>query len=395
MADTDADDNIYDERPAEDGFDDKLLGDITALLEEGDEDEEGGLGAPMEEPDDKTPNTVGQEEGADLASEARIKGKPKADDVEADPKPKADAAEPDTKPEAKTADAAKTDTADDIKAIATADLLKDVPEAQRGEITRRLSEADAMLKPFQTEYAKAELSRHGASPQDAMSRLVELNEFAQQKPDEYLAWVATEMKADAPHEVLEGAAKLIGYKLVKDGGDEVDDEFLDDETKAIREENARLKAQISGGTRNFGPDTQERRSARDTQHQLQGFMTETDAEGKALRPYFTQLQPRIAAMAQEQHAATQRPVTVEDLGRFYEAAVAEVQQIAGGGANPAAQAAPAASQSPQDKAAAAAEKAKLASKSVDGTGQGAGRRPALPSNASIEDVIRDQLSRNS
>ena len=44
--------------------------------------------------------------------------------------------------------------------------------------------------------------------------------------------------------------------------------------------------------------------------------------------------------------------------------------------------------------AAAAERAKRASTSIDGTGQGANRRPALAADADLTDVIRDALNRS-
>lgn len=398
---TEQDDNLFDEDTGADDFDAKLRDDIEALIGDDGEDDDAGLDAPMDEPD-ATDNRVGPEEGAELASDARMKGKTGADKVETkggEEKPEGEEADADADPDkAEKGDKPETEEKgdDDLTAKPVADLLKDVPEAQRGEIGRRLSEAEAMMAPFQTDYAKAELARHGAKPQDAMARLVELNQFAQSKPDEYLAWVASEVGGDTPHTVLEGAAKHLGYKLVKDGGEGEEDEdlFLDDTTRAIKEENERLKRQLNGDAPNFGPDTAERRAQRQAQAQLQSFLTETDEAGQPKRPYFNQLQGRITELAQTHATNTGQPVTVDDLGRFYDAAVAEAQQIAGGGNTSAAPSSESVATQNQNKAA-AAERARKASKSVDGTGQGASRRPALPDNAPIEDVIRAQLSKYS
>ncbi len=413
MDPNDSTENPFDDDPQADEFGDDLREKIDALIGDDGEEDDAGLDAPFEDGD--LPETVSPEEGAELASDARLKAKDaakkvdaktgKEDDAEASAAPEEKSQKPEDTDEKAKADLAEEDNAaekgekasdeagDDLKAAAAADLLKDVPEAQRGEISRRLSEAETLLAPFQTEYAKAELARHGASPQDAIGRLVELNQFAQTKPDEYLAWVAREMKGDGAHEVLEGAAKHLGYKLVKDAGDGEDDDeiFLDEQTRALKKENEDLKRRLEGDGPSFGPDTPERRQQRDAQRTLQDFTTETDETGSLKRPYFNQLQPRIAAMAREHVEKTKAAVTTEDLARFYDAAMGEVRQMAGAPATSAAH--DAQDVASKEKEAAAAEKAMRASKSVDGTGQGASRRPALPDDAPIEDVIRAQLAK--
>jgi hypothetical protein len=235
------------------------------------------------------------------------------------------------------------------------------------------------------------MEMHGTNPTEQIDRLLELNEFAQNKPDEYLAWVATQTMGEKPHEAIAGAAKLLGYKLVEDKADDQDDEdlFEDPALQALRDENAALKAKLGGDRPEFGPDTTERRSVRDAERNLQNFVNETGPDGQPLRPYFNMLEGRIGEMARLKVQETGRALTLEDLGGLYDAAVAEIQSAFG---TSAAQTQPSVTDLADQKKADAAEKARRASKTIDGSGQGTSRRPALPADASLDDVIAFNLA---
>lgn len=255
-------------------------------------------------------------------------------------------------------------------------LLAGIDEAKATGIRARMAAADKVMAPFRTPAAIAELQRHGTTPEAAMNRMMELNAFAQRAPDEYLAWVATEV--GNPAEVLEKAAARLGYKIEKETDDE--DLFQDDETKAIIEENKRLKAQLSGNAPEFGPDTAQRRAERD----VQSWATETDDRGQAKRPLIGVLASAIGQKAQAHATASGRPATLADLDRFYTEAETEARALLGVSAAPAAK--PVAQAKTTD--AAALDKARRASKSIDGTGQGANRRPALGPNATLDEVLQ-------
>jgi hypothetical protein len=332
--------------------------------------------------------TVSHETGLDLVDKARH-SKPEA----ATPDPAADPAKAGDPPAEgdKPKDEGKTDpTPVDIKAAGIDALLDGLPDDRKGEISRRMGEADKVMSLFRGR--EAELERHGVDASTAMSRLIELNEFAQKHTDEYLAWVATQIDAKAPHEVMSKAAARLGYKLVPVEA-EADDEFADPEVKRLREENRQLKA---AATTEFGPDTAARKSQRDVMATLQNFIDERGADGKPLRPAFPVLRDRIAAMASERRRTTGQPVSMADLQEFYTKAEAEVKaalQVPAGGS--AAQVPAPVPQQQKDQTAAAVEKAKAASKNIDGSGQGASRRPALSEDASIGDIIRHQLAKQS
>ena len=183
--------------------------------------------------------------------------------------------------------------------------------------------------------------------------------------------------------------------LTKDGGaDDDDDMFLDDTTRALREEVASLKAQIAGKAPSFGPDTPERQQQLTAQRQLSDFVSERDEAGQPRRPFFDHLRPRIVEMALSHRNSTGQHVTTDDLQRFYDQALEEARSAFGNptpnpnaSGNSAAQAAKPVADQIKERAA-AAQKAQRASKSIDGTGQGASRRPALSESASLDEVIR-------
>jgi len=380
MADKDMSDIFTDH---EDDEDDTTAFMRKALEDQGfnAEEEDDGAGMNQEPIDGEDgPKTVSQDEGNDLAAKAKIKG-----DVGDEDKPADDKTDSDDEDPKQAEGKAKDKDPLDLSSASADDLLKDIPDDRRAEIARRLTESHEAFTAFEKPYIKDQMTRFGAKPADVVSKLTDLASFAQEKPDEYIAWVAQEM-ASAPDkigDVLAAAAKFHGYKVVKDEPE--DDLFEDEDTKALRAENASLKAQLTGGRPSFGPDSAQRAQVRDVENEFTTFLTEKDESGQPKRPYFKNLEPQITAMAQNHVTTTGQGVTTADLDRFYTQSVADMQAAFG---NPAAQSEPRMAPTQQNKAAASVQRAKAASKSIDGAGQGASRRPVLNDDAPIEDVLR-------
>lgn len=340
-----------------------------------------GFDAPL---DDKprTSAMVDVEEGASLASKAKLT-KPAAEEPEAQGQPEA---ETPAATEAKPTEAAPEAQPEAPAATAPLDiaaLTEGLDDTRKAEVTRRLTESTAVLDLFKDH--DAELQRHGLKPAEAMSRLMDLNAFAQEKPGEYIAWVAQQTGED-PQAALTQAAELLGYKLVK--ADE-DDPFEDDAIKQLKAENARLR----GEQVNFGPDAPQYRAQRTVAQQINDFRSERDtATGALKRPLFDSLRDTISSRAQAHVTATGKPVTVEDLDRIYQAVETEARQALGLPATSAAQ--PQKTVAPQGQTQAAdLAKAKQASSSIDGSGQGASRQPALSDDAPLSDVIKFHAGR--
>lgn len=370
------------------------------------EEDDGGFDQPFEDIEKDKPDVVGPDEGRDLLDDAEMKrhkgAKPEAKPAEATPKD-GEKAEIDKKPEDEPAKAAETEAkpADDDKPAEAIDLtatgvdalLDGVPDDRKAEVSRRLGEADKVLAPFAA--YKDQLSHAGKTPIEALNRLLDLNNFAQQKPDEYLLWVAQQSNGEDPGSVLESAAKKLGMKLVKEGAD---DEMFDDAEKA------ELKAREAERTRadtmsSIGPDA----PGWQVQQQINAFTTATDENGQLKYPRFNELGSTISQIAANHAQTSGQLVTVQDLPRFYAAAEAMANHLNPPTPQPqpaptaaAPEAAPTVSSAAQataaveeqiQKNAAAVTKAQRASKSVDGSGQGASRQPALPADASLEAVI--------
>lgn len=375
-----------------------LLKEKIAAATSDEEDGSGGFDAPLT--DAPANQTVSAEDGFDLAEKARFTERKSADTTGADfqktidagaDKPAgegttaaaADPAKPtDAAPAATTEDPAKAQAAEDITAKPLADLMGALDEPARAEITRRMQFGDEFGALFKGR--EEELRIHGnITPAQATARLLQINEYAQKNPEDYVAWVATQMKPDAAHTVIEGAAKKLGYKLVPDL--EEGDEFEDEAMRNLRAENHRLKmAQVEI----HGPDDPQIATQQAIVQTIANFATERDAVGNLVRPHYEALKPQIAAMATEHRKTTGRPVTVAELDGFYHAAEENVRKSFG--IQPTSAAQPAATvQSQETKTAASGvEKARTASKAIDGTGQGADRRPALPENASLSATMR-------
>lgn len=379
--DLEADEDLEDIDPIdnEDGDDETAAIIRKALQDSDDGDDNDVFSEPLKE---REVATVSVEDGLDLVDKALTKRKGK--DAEAAPaeeaKPDA-AAKPDeaTKPEGE-------EGKEEAKPAASADLdalLDGIDGDRRTAIVGRITAADEVMGIFRGR--EAELQAHGTTPKEAMTRLIQLNAFANAKPDEYLAWAATQFAPEQTAELLGKVADRLGMKLVTAAEPEADP-FEDEEVKALREENRQLKA--AQATRNeIGPDAPQNRAMDD----LVRFRTEAGPDGKLKRPLFDRLQQEIAAKAQAHVKSTGAAVTLADLDKFYTEVEGELRASLGVPASPAAQATPVVPEVDTKKAAADAQRkqrAMDASKSIDGTGQGASRRPALDASASLEDTLR-------
>lgn len=381
-----------------DDYDDEdggLRNDLRAALASattvGDDDTDGVTIVPADDPAEPE-KLISQAEAAQLASEAATVGRSKPVIKDEEPKPEPVSTTP-AEPEKPVEQAKPEDTAEKPVTLATATidaLIDGLPDDRRAELSSRLTAAAKVTDLFKGH--EAELQRHGATPEMAVARFLELNAFAQQKPDEYLAWVVKEVAGDKGLDVLQKAAGHLGLKLVPETEAEPeDDPFEDPAIKALRAENRELKnAQRAQPRDDFGPDAPARR----VQREIDNFRTETDpTTGQLKRPLFTQLGARIGELAQAHKASTGQNVTVADLDRIYVQAETEARQALGLPAQPPtiAAAAPAAVQQ-DDKGAAAIAKAKAASKSLDGSGQGTGHQPATQDTGDVRDTIRRMMA---
>jgi len=260
-------------------------------------------------------------------------------------------------------------------------LLDGLPDDRKGVLRDRLTAADEVLGVFKGR--EAELQALGVTPVQAMTELVNINAYARRAPDQYIAWAATQF-GDAA-EVLGKAAEHLGLKVVPI---QEDDPFEDPEIKEMK---AKL-AQYEGQQRiPLGPDAPQHRA----QTELEAFT--------AKAPHFQAVAEEVAARATRHVAKTGQPATIADIKRFYEAEVmamglaqAEQPDLPAAQSTPAAQATQPVAQQAQKQSAAPTgdvQRAKAASKSLDGSGQGAGRRPALDPDASIENILNSILPR--
>jgi len=366
-------DDIWGEGPAQEDPTADLIKKAIDLVDEDEEDDDGGFDAPIKETKKDQREQVSESEGLDLIDQAKRPGPPDAEAQKDAPKAGEDdagetKAKAEDKPEEAASDKPEESTEDSgLSQLGIEDLLDGVDESKAGEISKRLEAAAALNQIFKPH--TAELERHGTTPEAAMKRLVDLNAFAQQKPDEYLAWVAGEVGGSEPQKILEAAAKRFGYELVQ-----VDDDLFDDEG----EEKAANPSE-------FGPDAPHNRVMRE----LQEFTTETDANGQLKRPLWQYVQNDVSEMCKRHAEESGKGVTVQDLDRFYQEAADKLRSsIAPGeqGKTPSA-AQPGQAVADREKQAAAAAKAKRASKSTGGTGQGASRRSAPPADASVYDTV--------
>jgi len=360
-------DNDLDDEKGIDRDDNAIAGDempyekLLEMLKGDDEDgDDIAFGKTSDTPAPEV-ETVSIEDGIDLIDKAQS-GKREAAKVEAkvDPEPETEA-----KPEGE--DSAPAAAPDELDTILAA-----VPEASREAVRTRITAADEMMGLFKGR--EADLERFGTTPAKAVGELLKIEAYSRSKPDEYLAWAASQLGGD-PVATITKAAERLGLKISAASDD--DDPFEDPEVKQMRAELAAFKARETGPS--LGPDAPQNRVMNDL------------ATFKAEATHFDAVAPYVAAQAKAHVEATGKPVTVTDLKRFYDANVAALglaEQAAQ--TIPAAQTPPPVAQEAQTTPAAPSDSVKramAASKSLDGSGHGAGRRPALAADAPLSEVL--------
>lgn len=389
MAQRDIEDDMEIEKEDEEQDETRAL--IRRFLDEaegteGDDEAEGALD-PL--PEEKDSATVSVEDGLDIIDRARTKRDAEGRFVKtatASDAKDADAAAQDEAPaQEEAAPAAQAAAPDDIAA-----LLDGLPDDRKAAIQSRLSAGGELADVF-TPYAE-QMKAHGSTPKEAMQRLLQINDYATRNPDQYLAWAAGQLGEDKAVEVITKAAERLGLKVVATAEAE-DDPFEDEAIKAIKAENRALKARLEGPAV-LGPDAPEEqqvRSQRAVEQDLSVWKDAKDAAGKPLRPFFELLAPQIAAKVQEQVQATKRNATMADVERIYGELEGQIRAVGGF----AAQTPAPVPQNTQQKAASpgSVERARAASKNIDGTGQGASRRPALPEGANLRDILSTEYDR--
>lgn len=389
------DDKITEQDGLAADFDDDEGDDIAdairaAMGEDTDEDDDGGLDADFSDAGGE--DTISASEADEMAEQAALdrkapaeKDKPEEGKAEGGADAKAES-EKDEAGEGETATEEEGEReAPDLTAMDLPSLVEGLPDDRKAEIARRMQESSRILAPFQTPEVKADLERTGATPEQAVERFVQLHRFASANPGEYMAWVARQT-GDKAEEVFTKAAEVLGYKIARaDEGE--DDVFEDDTTKQLRQQVRDLEARLNG-QQPIGPDSPEFQSqwqAQRAAQEIQSWSTATDpVTGQPLRPHWDYVAPVVAQRAAQVREQTGQPISFEQLQALYNDAVQEMGQRFGGNAAQPAQPA----QQPPQQDAAAAEKARRASKSVDGSGQSASRRPALDPDADLESVIR-------
>lgn len=351
----------------------KLMLQLKGATVEEEEDTDGLDSPPPAAPDDKAVITA--EEGFEAAEKAQRAGPKPAEPADID-------AQIDAKPAA-VAPAPLALPSEEMLAAPMETLLQGLDDGRRAEVERRLTAGSDLAQVFVGR--EAELKLHGnLTPAQATERLLQLNSFAQQKPDEYLAWVATQINQAAPQDILAAAAKHLGYKIVPDVDDE--DEFEDETFKALKAENKRLKGQPD-----FGPDAAQNVVADASMRTLRAFWGETDATGALKHPLHQKYSGELSAKVMEYRAANgNRMPTQADLSRFY----FEVAPVIVAPAQTSAAKPQEGVKEPNPSAAAATEKAKAASKMLDGSGPGSDRRPALHGDALLRRQLADNFAKS-
>ncbi|MEM1149295.1 MAG: hypothetical protein AAGI03_01890 [Pseudomonadota bacterium] len=323
----------------------------------------------------------------------KAKAKP-ADDADKDGAKAADDADD---------DAAKGDDKDGKTPPALSDLdtdalLEGVDADKAAEINRRIAKTDGVMRLFDGH--KEDLAKHGETAEDQVRRMIEINDYAHKHPSDYLQWVADKVAGDKALDVFTEAAAKMGYELTPKtpedpltaqlakipDADLEDDEFDDATTKALKATARAAKAQAANPpkpetTKPAGPDTPENAQRR----QFDNWRHETGEDGKPKRPLLDD--PRVADLmagaAQRKMAELQRALSLDELDVIYADAAAVV--------SPPSLTAQATDDDAKDEGkenAAQADRHIRASKSVDGSGQRAPRRPAVTTARTEEDFAK-------
>lgn len=373
------------------------------------EDDAGGFDAPLDDDAIAPSNAVEEEEGVKRVQDAKDKAsapspkedvkKPDAETKDPDAPKKAEE-KPEVKPEDVSKDADKDKPAEkdapELTDEAYNTAIEALPEGVRARLDADKQAMNDILAPFKGK--EAELERMGSTPKDAISRFVQLNDYAQRDPAGYMAWVVNETTggdADKGKAILEKAAATMGYKIEKadePGAD--DDPFMSDKERELTEENRRLRG-ANTQTAEFGPDSAQERARQD----VINVISEVGADNQPVRPHFEKLQPLIMNIIKDEVARTGVPMNSDNLKNAYEQA-----ELAHPDTREAATArliaVKSAAQGNEDvrkqleKDAASTARAKEASnKIIDVSGPGAEHQPVSEdAGLGIEDFLRKQMS---
>lgn len=412
--DTDQTADGFEDFPEDDDLTASIRKGLEELKQSQGDDEEFHMDKPLDDATDGAFDVVRAEEAQDMVAKAEIgKDEPKTGDREAtkegDGEGDGEGAEESQPEESADADggdetgAEDRDAQPDLSAAPIADLVKGMPKRNRGEVTRRLGEAEKLLAPFRGR--EDELQQHGTTPSEVIGRFLQINEVAMKSPDEYLGWYAQQvgnMGEEAAAKMDAGLKKIAearGFRIEKADPADDDDPFMSDseremrdEMRRLREENQRLKGggQSPSGAPSALPGDDGRLQA---QQILTEMATETNPDGTLKRPEFEQVSPLWAQSVHTFARNNGRPPTREEMSALYDQVAQAYRNTAGGGAGNSAADGGSAAVSRNQDAAKRAAKAQNASKLVDGAGQGASRQPALPEDAPLEDVIKANYGR--
>lgn len=380
---------------AQDDDDEEFEQKLLEMLAADDGGDDAVFSGPVKE---KETATVSVEDGLDLVSKVTTERgvKRRTDALGEDDAPKGEDSQPGAGAEDPASESAASEPVDPSSPPEATDLdtlLEGLDDDRRGKIAARVKDADEVMALFKGR--EAQLEQLGVSAKDVMARLLYYHEYANSKPVEYLAYATAQLAPDKAQEVLIAAAEKLGLKLTAAD----DDPFEDEEVKRLRAENRALRGQRL----DFGPDAEAAAAAEAAQRVdpakvIADVASEKNPDGTPKRPLWNKFVANIATKAKAVRESTGRVVTAADLAQFYDEEERELRAALGQpapapahpAATPAAQPAAPVAGGGTKKAApsASVDRAKAASKSIDGTGQGASRRPAPNPDASLEDVLR-------
>lgn len=166
-----------------------------------------------------------------------------------------------------------------------ADYTKKTEEVARER--ERFASLDKVIAP-----RVAGWKMNGWEPAQALDRLMAISDFASQRPAEFVAWFAKENKVDL--------AALAPKPVAPE-----EDEYVDPQVKALRDEIAALKAGQEEVRNGFKTREQQEAEAAQRQREqvLRDFEVATDEKGAPKHPYFRQVAPVMGALIQAGRAA--------------------------------------------------------------------------------------------
>lgn len=365
------------------------------LAADGDDDDDlGGIDAEMGAV--QADEVVPAEKGSEIAREAQVrapakKAKEPAAAEGAEPEPEKAKPEPEKTDDEGQGEADAEDAAPDLTSAPVADLMRGVPQRQRGEIVRRMQESATALAPIKKIMADPRMEGFGKDPATVAAQLANFAQSAAEDPTGYMTWFAGQAAGDdatKAAEILSAVAKHYGLQV--SAAKDEDDPFEDEETAKLRRENERLRAQVEGrAVPQSGPMSPARQAQLTAEARLNRFVNELDQDGNPRRPNFLALSAEIGRVAQAEMSKKGRALTDDEVDHIYRLVESQVAPRATQATFAAQQAAPV--QQQKQARTTAGEKAARASKLIDGSGQGASRRPALKEGASPEEILRSLL----